>query len=554
MVATLKTTRTPIIRSGVHQSINLDGPDFRDEHGGRGPDLIDSIIADEKHVFGTQTMPTAGQFLSGVIEKVASAGFGNPDRRIYAEIAANNALSKRRAKVLTYMEKNGVKVPPRMLVAGFGGGKAVASIIRPVGVPEVELPIIIPPARQLAEPRISSWTQAEIVAYVTGIGEDSYAGYLTSGGHSIPVLDDALTEVFRRRDSGEVVDPYEGVEVPGTQEPIDDTGLRFRPGGDPPDDDPDDPYGGETGEDDPLLDVPLDEESQVRARGRPLTTNQRRLLAAAIAAAGAGVTAATTTAIETGTDLEPVPNPGHTHPLPKPVAPGPIPVDLPPSEIPTFGEPEKPVIQPEKTPVIPPKDPPTPATPTPATTIPIVPGVTETPIVVEPPEAERMNPKKMPKLRPQLNTAGSDSIELLRETDNENERVIMEQFVIKNTDYIGRMSALRMEEQRNEAIRFHDVGVKNSMYEGDVETMSVMSCWAYPSDKVKKVIKKRGLQFNAAPGGRDYEKSLIAPLGEAQHGVMRHSYVPPAIQGAFGFKSIYSMNTEPLVADPEPTY
>jgi hypothetical protein len=60
----------------------------------------------------------------------------------------------------------------------------------------------------------------------------------------------------------------------------------------------------------------------------------------------------------------------------------------------------------------------------------------------------------MPKLRPQLNTAGSDSVELLRETDDENERIIMEQFVIKNTDYIGRMSSLRMEEQRNEAIRF----------------------------------------------------------------------------------------------------
>jgi hypothetical protein len=100
---------------------------------------------------------------------------------------------------------------------------------------------------------------------------------------------------------------------------------------------------------------------------------------------------------------------------------------------------------------------PTPATttPTPATTTPTpATGVTETPIVVEAPEAERMNPEKMPKLRPQLNTAGSDSVELLRETDNENERVIMEQFVIKNTDYIGRMSSLRMEEQRNEAIRF----------------------------------------------------------------------------------------------------
>lgn len=154
--------------------------------------VIKELEIDPKYIFGYQNAPTPSQLL-----RQTAMSITNPigaRRIIQQEIDEHNEQVMKRAQLLTMYDKQGVDIPPHVVLSG--AVDSVAKVIRPVVGSGFQLPSFwtpIPTGGIDVSPQIRGWSQTEIADYVINGG---YADYLANGGIPIPELTEAYGEHF----------------------------------------------------------------------------------------------------------------------------------------------------------------------------------------------------------------------------------------------------------------------------------------------------------------------------------------------------------------------
>jgi len=154
-------------------------------------------------------------------------------------------------------------------------------------------------------------------------------------------------------------------------------------------------------------------------------------------------------------------------------------------------------------------------------------------------ETQDQNPM-VGELRPSMKTGGSDDLKLTEKQDQVNEDRIMTEMVLKGTEWDDRNNKLKIEEERNFAIRMYKPSLINPVYAGDQFNYELLSDWAKPS-LPKKVPKRRAVNYEAIP------TQASPPDGYKQT-------VQAARYGGYPFHSVYSNLTEPILPDNTRVY
>ena len=124
------------------------------------------------------------------------------------------------------LEKMGVEIPLRLLVAGGGSGTSTITITKPSAevVDDIIIsgersldpaPIfLIPPTFRTSVPQMKGWSDDEIRAYL--LSNDGYASYLRGGGVPVQSLDNMVTGAYHDSQNGV---PYDGNNIPPPKQP-----------------------------------------------------------------------------------------------------------------------------------------------------------------------------------------------------------------------------------------------------------------------------------------------------------------------------------------------
>ena len=147
-------------------------------------------------------------------------------------------------------------------------------------------------------------------------------------------------------------------------------------------------------------------------------------------------------------------------------------------------------------------------------------------------------------LGPMIMAEGSNDVRQTEEEDRINEKRIMDEFVLQNTEWEDRNNPLKIREQLSMAIRYYDTSLKNPLYVGDPGNFMNLSKFSRPAVVEKK---NRG---RTAGAGRGYMANPGQKEREGQYSnVFKPNEVTSGLHGAFGFHSIYSNMNDPSLPD-----
>ena len=198
---------------------------------------------------------------------------------------------------------------------------------------------------------------------------------------------------------------------------------------------------------------------------------------------------------------------------------------------------------PAKTPFDQPTDAPTDA-PTAAPTAAPVAGVTEKLIAAKTAGlTEDIHPDsfKHVSLLSTLQVEGGDDVAQSPEDVRINERRIMDEIVMANTEWEDRKNILKIQEARNNALRYWKTRVRNPVYVGDPGNFIKISKFSRPSAHVKRKLVHRNVSYMSNPGQRQRENQYS--------NVFKPNNVTAGIYGDFPFHSIYSNMNMPSIND-----